>query len=201
MRRAILLVAAALACGGSSGPAGPSVTTTGSVRGTVTDDAGVNVAGATVQLAATGKATLSTTSGSDGAFTFSSVAVGVWQVVVLPPAGFAAGSTPSVTVSPDALANAGVIRLTKLPAGGAPTAVDVAIQGFAFAPNTATVKVGGTVRWRNNDPEAHTATGSAFDTGSLTAGATSTKTFAAAGSFTYRCVIHPTMTGRVDVVP
>ena len=200
MKRAILVVVGLLACGGSSGPSGPAVSTTGRVQGRLTDDTGANVGGATVQLVATGKTTRSTTTGNDGSFTFNDVTVGFWQVVVLPPAGFAAGTTPTVTVAADALANVGVITLTKLPVGGAPTSVEVSIYGSAYTPNTATVKVGGTVRWRNNDPETHTATGAAFDTGSLAPGVTSTKTFTTTGVFTYHCTIHPAMTGRVDVV-
>ena len=41
---------------------------------------------------------------------------------------------------------------------GAPMAVTVDIQGFAFAPSSAVVGVGGTVTWENLDTSGHTVT-------------------------------------------
>ncbi|MGQ0561303.1 MAG: carboxypeptidase regulatory-like domain-containing protein [Gemmatimonadota bacterium] len=201
-KRLLLVMLAVAACGGGGGggPADPPTTLTGTVRGTVRDDLGASVTGATVQLSATGKATKSATTGSDGVYSFSNVEVGVWQIVVLPPSGFTGGSTPTVTVAANQQANAPVIILTKVQAGGAPASVDVSMVNTSFVPSVATVKQGGTVRWRNNDPIAHTATGSGFDTGSLAAGATSTKAFNVAGTINYECTFHPGMTGRVVVV-
>src|SRR4051794_22818372 len=84
---------------------------------------------------------------------------------------------------------------------GAATAADsgVTIAGFAFSPATITVKVGDTVTWTHNETVEHTATGADFDAGTVAPGATATVTFKTAGSFTYTCRIHPTMTGTVVV--
>jgi plastocyanin len=76
----------------------------------------------------------------------------------------------------------------------------VTIQGFAFSPKTVSVNVGDTVTWRNNDDTAHTATDSGkFNTGDIGPGAAKSVTFKAAGTYSYICAIHPTMTGTVVV--
>ena len=88
-----------------------------------------------------------------------------------------------------------------------PASVTITIVGMngsnSYSPNPATVRVGQTVAWRNADGLPHTATaaGSAFDTGSLAAGATSSPiTMNAAGSFPYHCTIHGfTMVGTLTV--
>jgi len=75
----------------------------------------------------------------------------------------------------------------------------VTIAGFAYSPNPVTVNVGDTVTWTNNDGVGHTATGSGFDTGTISAGASKSVTFDSAGTFAYHCTIHPSMTGTVVV--
>jgi hypothetical protein len=62
--------------------------------------------------------------------------------------------------------------------------------------------VGSTVSWTNGTAATHTATSDtgAWDTGNIAAGATSSAiAFASAGTFTYHCAIHPSMTGSVVV--
>jgi plastocyanin len=77
----------------------------------------------------------------------------------------------------------------------------VTIENFAFDPADLTVSVGDTVTWSNNDSAAHTATadGGSFDTGTIAGGGAKGVTFSTAGTFTYHCRIHATMTGRVVV--
>jgi plastocyanin len=86
---------------------------------------------------------------------------------------------------------------------GPATAADqaVTIAGFAFAPPTVTVEVGDTVTWTNQDSVAHTATATdgSWDTGDIAQGASASITFSTAGTFTYLCTPHPTMTGTVVV--
>jgi plastocyanin len=82
--------------------------------------------------------------------------------------------------------------------------VTVTITGMngadSFSPNNAQATVGNTVAWHNADSIAHTATGQAFDTGVIAPGATSAPIrFTTAATFLYRCTIHPTMTGSVQV--
>jgi plastocyanin len=76
-----------------------------------------------------------------------------------------------------------------------------ALTTTAYTPNPISIAVGGTVTWINNDTTAHTATanGGAFDTGSIAPGGNASKTFSTAGSFPYRCTIHPGMVGTITV--
>jgi plastocyanin len=82
----------------------------------------------------------------------------------------------------------------------------VAIQGFAFAPTLVHVRGGGKVTWINCEPAgtpSHTTTadGGAWGSPLLDPGLTYTHTFNAAGTFTYHCEPHPSMTGQVIVDP
>ena len=71
----------------------------------------------------------------------------------------------------------------------------------AYAPGTVTVAVGGTVTWTNNDDTAHTsvATNGAWNSGIIAPGGNFSRTFSSAGTFPYRCSIHPGMVGTVNV--
>ena len=79
----------------------------------------------------------------------------------------------------------------------------VSIINFAYSPASVSVSVGDTVTWTNNDAGVpHTVTSDTpgvFDSGNMATGATFSKTFTAAGTFTYHCNIHPSMTGTVVV--
>lgn len=82
-----------------------------------------------------------------------------------------------------------------------PLQTTVTIASFAFAPRVDTVAVGGTVTWTNGDQAPHTATSSAvpelWDSGTLATGESFARQFPAAGSFSYLCTIHPSMTGTI----
>lgn len=71
----------------------------------------------------------------------------------------------------------------------------------AYSPNPVTTTVGSTVRWVNNDNLTHTSTadGGAFNSGNIAPGAQFNFTFQSAGTFTYRCSIHPNMVATVTV--
>lgn len=74
--------------------------------------------------------------------------------------------------------------------------------GWCFSPKPIQVTVGATVTWTNNTAPTHTATSDtgAWNTGNIVSGATSTAiAFPTAGTFTYHCAIHPTITGSVIV--
>ena len=83
----------------------------------------------------------------------------------------------------------------------------------SYSPNPINIKVGTTVKWNNIDSTMHTVTsgvpntvsaGELFDSG-LTALIMPSKTysykFMNPGEFTYFCRVHPTMTGKITVVP
>lgn len=78
---------------------------------------------------------------------------------------------------------------------------EVFIQGMAFSPSTITVTAGTTVTWTNKDGVAHTVTSNtgSFDSGSINPNGTYSHMFSTAGTFPYKCTIHPTMTATVIV--
>src|SRR6516162_8623305 len=65
----------------------------------------------------------------------------------------------------------------------------------AYAPNPVNVAPGSTVTWTNNDTTSHTSTANdgAWDSGSIPPGGSFSRMFPNAGTFTYRCTIHPGM--------
>jgi len=76
-----------------------------------------------------------------------------------------------------------------------------------FIPATVSINAGDTVSWSNDDTAAHTVTsGSAangpsgvFDSSLLIAGGTFEHTFDSSGTEDYYCMVHPWMTGSVQV--
>ena len=77
----------------------------------------------------------------------------------------------------------------------------VSIANFAFQPATISIPVGATVVWTNNQGVPHTATSTSrdFDTGNIATAQTASFTFTRAGTFAYRCSIHSSMQGTVQV--
>lgn len=88
-----------------------------------------------------------------------------------------------------------------LPGAPAGSVYQVKIKGFAFNPSTITIKKGESINWTNEDGPAHTATGAGFDSKILATGKSYSHTFNDAGTFDYRCTIHPSMKGQVVVLP
>jgi plastocyanin len=77
----------------------------------------------------------------------------------------------------------------------------VAIIDFAFEREKTNIVVGETVTWTNAGMEPHTVTAddSSFTSGDLAPGGRFSQTFTTSGSVTYRCRIHPSMTGAIVV--
>ena len=79
---------------------------------------------------------------------------------------------------------------------------DVLIDNFSFSPKTFTVPVGTTVTWTNHDSVSHVVTSADNQfkkSVPLKAGQSFSYTFAAAGTYSYLCSIHPRMTGKIIV--
>jgi len=110
------------------------------------------------------------------------------------PAASVAAPSPAASVAASMAASSA--------ASQAPAASDaITIQNFAFAPASLTVKSGATVTWTNMDSPKHSVKWDDGTTGSdpLATGATYTRTFATAGTFTYVCGIHASMKGTIVV--
>jgi plastocyanin len=99
--------------------------------------------------------------------------------------------TTATTVAKAPGSSAGVTS----PAGDA-----VSIENFSFSPTPLTVKVGATNTVANNDQTDHTFSDShgTFDTGHITPGSSKLVTITKAGTYTYHCQIHPSMTGVIQ---
>jgi plastocyanin len=82
------------------------------------------------------------------------------------------------------------------------TKSEVVIDNFSFSPQTFTLPAGATITWTNRDNMPHTVT-SADNRFSkspvLKPGQSFSNTFAAAGTYSYFCSIHPRMTGKIIV--
>lgn len=101
--------------------------------------------------------------------------------------------TPTATMTETATATA-TPAATASPATTTPSTnmVSVNIISYTFVPATLTVTNGTTVTWTNGDPVPHTVTSvtGAFDSGSISPGATWSYTFNQTGSFEYKCTFH-----------
>ena len=114
--------------------------------------------------------------------------------------------TPAPSPAPDDPYDDGTPVPTPADSGADVTITIVGMFGtLSYSPNPATVRVGQTVAWANEDSAEHTATadGGSFDTGLLAPGeASSPIVMAVAGSFPYHCEIHgSTMVGTLNVIP
>lgn len=117
----------------------------------------------------------------------------------------ARGTAPPATQAPASALPATAPPASAAPASTSPASGDaITIANFAFAPASLTVKVGATVTWTNMDSATHTVKwdDGSQGSGSLTAGAAPyTRTFDKAGTFTYHCGIHSSMSGTIVVAP
>ena len=96
--------------------------------------------------------------------------------------------------------------MTKPAASAQSAAVEadtIAIDNFAFGPNSMTVPVGTTVTWINQDDEPHTVVNAGnprlFKSGALDTGNKFSVTFDQPGTYRYFCSLHPHMTGVIVV--
>ena len=105
------------------------------------------------------------------------------------------GSTPT-----SAACSAGTAAVSQ---GGSPGATVDATDNLAFTPQNVTVNVGQVLQWKNTGQTMHTVTFSGAQScltdASLNGGATWDVTFNQAGTYDFRCTVHPQMTGVVTV--
>jgi plastocyanin len=120
------------------------------------------------------------------------------MALVLAVAGCGGGGYGSNGSSSSATTSKATAAASSNPAS--PMAVQ--IKGFAFGPQTLTVKSGSKVTFTNEESTNHTATatgGGSFDTGTISPGASKTVTLDSPGTFAYVCSFHPFMHGTIRV--
>jgi plastocyanin len=111
-------------------------------------------------------------------------------------------SSPSTTPSPAPSPAPGPVSTPA--AGASPVTIPVnasTLTNTAFAPDAVDVSAGGTVTWTNSDGVAHTSTSDTgvWDSGIVQPGGQFSVSFPTAGTYRYRCLIHPGMVGTVVV--
>lgn len=125
------------------------------------------------------------------------------MIAVLIPVAAVTTSLASGRAHPPVAASARGKTLSARPAAPAAAAGPVAvhISNFTFGPKAATVKVGQTVTWTNDDDIPHTvvATDKSFRSKVLDTGQSFSFTFTKPGQVAYFCSLHPMMTGKVTV--
>ena len=90
--------------------------------------------------------------------------------------------------------------------GAAADEVEVGMEGIKFDPESVTVKVGGSVKWTNNEDVPHDVTkedgpGADFSSGNgnMKKGDTYERVLTKAGTINYVCTVHPNMKGSITV--
>ncbi len=85
--------------------------------------------------------------------------------------------------------------------GSGPGPGQVWMQNIQFVPSTINISVNGSVTWTNKDATTHdvTADDGSFVSGNINPGGSYTHQFTTAGTYNYRCTIHPGMSGTVVV--
>ena len=112
------------------------------------------------------------------------------------------GSTPAASAPAASAGGGGSGGAAACAKGEGTAAVSVEIKDFKFGTDPVEAKVGDVIGWTNGDSAPHTATldDGSCDTGNINQGATGLLVFNEAGTYTYRCKIHPTqMKGTINV--
>ncbi|MGI8610208.1 MAG: cupredoxin domain-containing protein [Candidatus Dormibacteria bacterium] len=128
---------------------------------------------------------------------------GATKVTAPPPSATPSAAPSSAASVPSASAPAASAPATA--SGGSTTSVKIvadATNGGAYNPGSVSVAVGGTVEWTwEDDSASHTVTAEdgKFDSGLQSKGQKFSQTFKAAGTYKYKCSVHPQMLGTVTV--
>jgi plastocyanin len=125
-----------------------------------------------------------------------------WRALVMLGLGIGLTSAALAGCFSEHEPTAAVEGVCSFPVGeGVPGSTIVVIQKFAFGPADVRVRAGERITWINCDVETHTSTadGGQWASPPLSPGDGFTQTFSATGEFSYHCVPHPFMTGRVIV--
>lgn len=75
----------------------------------------------------------------------------------------------------------------------------ISIEGFAFNPQSVTIKAGTTVTWTNNDAAGHDVKSDDFASPIMAKGETFSFKYETAGTYEYICGVHPSMKGTIIV--
>ena len=113
------------------------------------------------------------------------------------------GEAAAPAAEPSAPASAAVATSTATGTATPTASLAVAIEDFEYAPRVLRVAKGTRVTWSDLDEANHSVTfkRGPGDLGNIRQGETRSATFMHAGTYTYVCVYHPSMRGKVIVRP
>ena len=119
----------------------------------------------------------------------------VVAVLAAAAAGCSSSSSPSSSPSTTTTTTSTTSSTVSIPSNAR------SLTSTAFGTNPLVVAAGTTVTWMNNDSIAHdsVADGGQWNSGILAPGQSFQFRFATAGTFAYKCTIHPNMVGTVTV--
>ena len=117
-------------------------------------------------------------------------------VVALAAAG--CGSSKNKTSSSSSSSSSST-PATSTASGGGGGGVTIDMKNIQFSPSSATVKVGQTVKWVNQDSAPHNVTGGPLHSKTFGQGGSFTFTPKKAETISYVCTIHPNMTAKLTV--
>ncbi len=126
--------------------------------------------------------------------------IGLVYYFVLMPAKY---SVPVDTSAVNLNSPASSLPSSQVPSAGttAVKTVNVTIANFVFTPANISINAGDTVKWTNDDQVPHQISMLGFTSQILNTGDSYSYTFTTGGIFDYKCNIHPSMTGNVNVKP
>jgi plastocyanin len=116
--------------------------------------------------------------------------------VALAAAGCGSSNTSSSSSSQAAPATSTASGGT---ASGGGKTVTIDMKNIQFSPSSATVKVGQTVKWVNQDSAPHNVTGGPLHSKTFGHGGSFTFTPKKAETISYVCTVHPNMTAKLTV--
>ena len=195
----VMLAVFAAACGGgSSGTTSPGANTGVATVSLNVTSAQLGV-GQTLQLTATPLTSTGTVTTGTATWASSVPAVASVSASGL-VTGVAAGTA---TISAAIGGRTGTATITVSAAGGGfPLAAEVTMAGNAFLPFLTTIGVGGTVTFRFGSEQHNVIFGTVLGKPTdiqITTNANVARTFTTRGLFPYDCVVHPGMTGQIEV--
>jgi len=122
------------------------------------------------------------------------------------PTAAAAAADYLITGSNDLGDTSTTLTITVFAATMVTSPQEVSISGMAFHPAALNLAVGETVKWTNSDSANHNATSTASPQAwtqvvAYGSGGSQFLTVNAAGTFPYKCSVHPSMTGTLSVAP
>jgi plastocyanin len=80
-----------------------------------------------------------------------------------------------------------------------PSAANVTVNDNVFNPSATTIALGGQVTWTWSGSQPHNVTFQSGESSATQSSGTFSRTFTAAGSFSYQCTVHSGMQGSVSV--